>query len=171
MVGEIEYFNARKSDDLVGRLLTGLSRRNGRPLKKTTVFDEIAKLRDKAIDDLLHPPAQEDLGLDGDVQEQARKKAKLLVDVKLPASVMLNLPAIGDNNGVTTSVLTDGGLFIELKAGVLNWLVLAVQHMHKDDENEEPKDTEPLPKHVSLDSSRQAYKARFKGKMKWFPLR
>ena len=71
-VGDVNYFRAQRSDEL-SRLLSGTSRRKVRPLRNTNVFDVVKKLRHRIVEDIVHPPAQVDLGLDDDQPEQPRK--------------------------------------------------------------------------------------------------
>ena len=169
-VGDVKYFRAHRSDEL-SRLLTGMSRRKVRPLRNTTVFDVVKKLRDSSLETILHPPAQVDLGLDDDQPEQPRKRAKP-ADDKLPPFVVIKLPPIGGISETSTKVLTEKNLYMELTSDVLVWLAAAVRQ-DKDDEEEhvdaEPDDTQPLPKFVSYDPTRDAYRVRCKGTQKWFP--
>jgi len=166
-VDNVEYFAAKKSDDIMCRLLTGVSRRNGRQLKNTTVFDLIASLRNAAIVNHLHPPAKEDLGVDVGVQQPPLKRTKRNVR-ELPDYVAITLPPVGDVAGVSVRVLTCGPLFLELNVTVLNWLVAAVPIMQKADCEGDDVAKEELPKFVSFDASRQAYKVRCGGQQKWF---
>ena len=168
-VGDVKYFRAHRSDEL-SRLLTGMSRRKVRPLRNTTVFDVVKKLRDSSIETILHPPARVDLGLDDDQPEQPRKRAKP-ADDKLPPFVVIKLPPIGGVNETSTKVLTEKNLYMELTSDVLVWLA-AVVRQDKDDEEEhvhaELDDTHPFPKFISYDHERDAYKVRCKG-TQWFP--
>jgi hypothetical protein len=169
-VCDVNYFRAHRSDEL-SRLLTGMSRRKVRPLRNTTVFDVVKKLRDSSIETILHPPAQVDLGLDDDQPDQPRKKAKP-ADIKLPPFVVIKLPPMGGVNETSTKVLTEKSLYMELTSDVLVWLAAAVRQ-DKDHEEEhvdaEPDDTQTLPKFISYDHTRDAYKVRCKGTQKWFP--
>ena len=157
-VGDVKYFRAHRSDEL-SRLLTGTSRRKVRPLRNTTVFDVVKKLRDSSVETILHPPAQVDLGLDDDQPEQPRKKAKP-ADVKLPPFVVIKLPPIGDISETNTKVLTEKHLYLELTSDVLGWLA-AVVRQDKDGEEEhvhaELDDTQPLPKFIAYDHKRETH--------------
>ena len=61
---------------------------------------------------------------------------------------------------------------MKLTSDVLVWLA-AVVRQDKDDEeehvHEELDDTQPLPKFISYDHKRDAYKVRCKGAQKFFP--
>ena len=47
-------------------MLTGGSWGSSRPMKTCSIFDDVAKLRDEAIDIIINPPVAVDLGIDDD---------------------------------------------------------------------------------------------------------
>ena len=165
------FFHARKTDSALIRAFTGSTWGKKRPLKDSNVFENIARLRDSAIECLAAPAALVHLDLDGD--DQPRKKTKVYAEF-----VMIDLPPVGCVSGVRAKVLTRRSLFLECSSEVVNWLAASFaenQILDGDDEDasggcNDDGDADPadVPKYISFDKGRKAYKVRYRNTVKWF---
>lgn len=175
-----EFFRAHKGDCNLCRILVGKSWAKDRPIKHSDVFAKLQKLRNDAIESILNPPAQEDLGLDDGDEPRPKKKSKAeLAD--LPEVVALELPAVGTAGGITIKVAAGSGndpLWVELSAEVLKYLAAWTVHQIQNESVKPHKNAVKRLEHervhlpdingLSFDYGRQAYRARRNGKNKYF---
>jgi hypothetical protein len=172
-VGGTEFFAVRKTDSAFLRVLTGTTWGKTRPLKDSTLFEKIARLRDTAIDSVAAPVVLMDLDLDSD--SQPRKRTRVAIESEF---VVVNLPPVGCVDGVKAKVLTRKSLFLECSTEVVNWLVAAFAEGSLADENAEAAAEDcddagglingDIPKYVSYDKGRKAYRVRYRSTVKWF---
>ena len=119
--GGIWFWKALKSDHGVERMLIGQSHSSKRLLPRCDLLEQIQELRDKAIKDIVDPPADQDLGLDG---EQPAKKLKVNLE-KVPEIITVKAPSIGSVAGVPIKVLAGRPVdvpWIELSEAALNYI-------------------------------------------------
>ena len=171
-VDGVEFFHAHKKDSALLRLLYGVSWSTSRPGKDCTdVIGRLTAMRNTAVAKLMNPQAEVDLGLD-DIVDQPAKRMRV-TDIDLPKTVTITAPSAGELESLDVRVVTGSGsdkLYIELTKEVLTWLQVATM----DDnfgkaagDNLEPDSK--LPKNITYDRNRKAYKVRWKTTSKWFP--
>ena len=158
------YLCLAKGDQSLARLLSGQSAANCRLLGKTTIIESLVCARDKTIDELLNPPAKEDLGLN---KKDARKRKASAIDIAdLPENIMIMSPAIGDIAPMQLTVLTakaGAPLWVELSPVNLAYLrkVVVYQIEHHDGRAKRPRHEETAGlQGVTYEAARKAYRAR-----------
>ena len=128
---------------------------------KTDVLESLQGLRNKAIEEHIHPPAAEDLGLE---DEPPEKRAKLnLADV--PEVLTIKAPAYGAIAGISIHVLRGRKLepiWLHMSEHVIDYLVSVIRYQIEsaDIHKTNPKHQDVSETHVSWESRRQAYRAR-----------
>jgi len=87
------FFRALKSDNATHKLITGIARGDKNLISKTTIFDDLAELRNKKrqrlLEELKPQAADDDLGLEG--HNDVEKFAHLL-----PQVIVVSTPAVGE---------------------------------------------------------------------------
>ena len=168
VVDGIQFVAIRNTDSIMHRVLTGKSWKTSRGLGRSSTMATVRRLRDDAIDRVVNPPAAVDLGIDDgdDCDERTNRKRARTQQIKM---VDVMLPPIGDLDGVTAKVLVDSTLFVQLNPSVLRWLAVSIAGPNieappRGDDAEQHS----LPKYISYDQVKQAYRVRYKDTNKWF---
>ena len=177
VVDGIEFFKAIKGDPVLVRILTGACHRNQRVLKNHDLFCRLSQLRDATVEKLTNPLAKSDLGIDDDSHPLKRRKACPLL-INIPEVVEVALPPVDGHDGLSIRVLAGFGkdpLWLELSPSVLQYLTHVFdQRVHDDDEptvdGSENQGDKQLETHITYDQARKAYRVRYKGTSKWFPI-
>lgn len=165
-VDGVDFFRLAKDDRTLSRILTGNSWRNGRPMRSSDVFANIRCLRDSQVDQIVNPPAAMDLGIED--EQKPRKRSRISID-NVPDVIHVRLPPIDGHGSIDAKILKGVGrdaLWIELTPETLGYLAVAVRVEDADNDGDE----EDGMKYISFCQTRQAFRVRFKGKHKWFPV-
>ena len=160
------FFHLVKKDRAV-QFLLGASRKAG---VEADVISRLTKMRNDVVAHILDPPAEFDLGVDQ--QPPSAKKRRSSINMgEVPKIVTIQVPAVGDVQAGFIRVLAGiqsgkhGKLHIELVDYVMNWLHAAAS----DETFVNDADTGKLPRHITYDNVRKAYKVRWRTVTRWVP--
>lgn len=165
------FWRVAKADQIVGRLLLGKACSSERMLSRTDIIEQLVKLRNSKVAELMQPPGPlEDLGLD----EQPEAAPAPPAGRPMPPTVQILAPQIGDVPELSLVVLSGLGqapLWVELLPSVLEYLSEAVASQIAQGNVKRSKPSEHRVAHrgINFDAGRVAYRARRPdGKQRYF---
>lgn len=173
VVSGTEFFCLMKTDNALLRMFTGKSWKTRRPMSGSPVLEMVKELRQKEIDRIINPPAAADLGVDdADSQPKKRMKSSLL---EVPEVVSIRMPPIEHHPGMTAKILKGkhrDPVWIELAPGILDYIAAAVRSEVNEPSNHQDDGGEGVTRvqYIAFCKMRQAFRVRFNGKSKWFPI-
>ena len=171
------FWKILKSDHAVARLITGQSDSKKRPLKSTSVIEDIITLRNEKIEEMSKSPgAQHDLGIDDD--DDAERPTKMIRKSleSLPKIVTIDTKQYGTIESRRLRVragLAKDPLWLELVPDVISYLidVCDIQIKNPMSQYNGSVDKSKV-KGVYFDKRRKSWRAqRPDGKQKYFNVR
>ena len=174
-MGDAKFVGLKSTDPAVYRMLAGTSWAKTR-LLVAPVIAMMSSLRQEAIDRIISPPVVSDLGIDAN-DERPKKRSKFDIS-QVPEIITIQLPPLdGCDVGVAAKVLKGVGrdvVWVELTAEVIGHIAEMVRTTKKTEgEGDQVADgdcQQTNVQHISHCIQRRAYRVRYKGQSRWFPI-
>ena len=166
-VGDHRYIKLRKTDPKIERAICGEAPGKRRNITRTTIIEELTKLRNDAYDRACRSAQRgsiaDDLGFDDD--DDASSKRSKTSQLSLPPTLDIEVPPQGAVQGTTLKALTAGGwepLWLELSETAIDYLRAAATMQASRDmsEPEEKTRSSPAPG-VYWCTSKGAWRVRY----------
>ena len=173
-----KFFKLAKQDHVISRLLLGTSSSKTRRPAKTDVLEQLQMLRNTKIENIVTPPALDDLALDDIVEEapqRKKQKTKVSMPVDAPPIIEIVAPTIGSATEMKMNTLFRKKyepIWLELTEAIIEYLVAAVDHQivnESIDKSRVQHQVDQVGDGVTYETRRKAWRARRpNGQQKYF---